>query len=146
MTTAPTTVLQARRAWSSLPTPDLASLEGRWEASFLAPLRTVAPRGLGLIGLPRWFGKQFTGDTGINLLHTTGGGLEETLPMRLGEDASWADRRPVAVVSYAADAPRPWRWIRDEVRILDTDTLLGMTFTDGPGVRRLGLPFLLRRS
>src|SRR3546814_20332727 len=66
--------------------------------------------------------------------------------MRLGEDASWADRRPVAVVSYAADAPRPWRWIRDEVRVLDADTLLGMTFTDGPGVRRLGLPFLLRRS
>ena len=31
--------------------------------------------------------------------------------------ASWADGLPAVAVSYAADAPRPWRWVRDEIRV-----------------------------
>ena len=149
MTTArtlPRTVPAARRAWTGLPAPDPHTVTGRWEASFFTPLRTVAPLGLGLIGLPRWFGKQLTPTTGTNLVRDRAGTLSEVLPMRLSEQPSWADGGPTLVAGYAEDAPRPWRWVRDELRVLDDGVLLGLTFTDAPGLRRAGLPFLLTRE
>ena len=35
---------------------------------------------------------------------------------------------------------------RDECRELDDDTLLGLSFVEAPGLRRLGTPFLLERA
>ncbi|MRJ75429.1 hypothetical protein GEV29_02670 [Aeromicrobium sp. SMF47] len=144
-----------RRAWGSLPDPRLADLSGTFEASYVgAPLRTVAPRGLALVGLPRWFGKRFRPTdadaahlTGVNLLRGADGtGLSETLPMTATVGPSLADGRPALLVTYPGDAPRPWRWVRDEFRPWDDDTLLGMTFVDVPGLRRApGTPFVLTR-
>ncbi len=46
--------------------------------------------------------------------------------------------------SYAADAPLPWRWVRDELRAGPDGVVVAMTFVDLPGLRRLGgTPFLL---
>lgn len=123
---------------------------GDLRAEFVAPLRRVAPVGLGLVGLPRWHGKRFTGSgrdelAGVNLLRSPGGaGVEERLPMHAALGAGIADGRPAVIVTYAEDAPRPWRWVRDELRQLDEETLVGMSYVDHPALRRGGLPFLLR--
>ena len=146
------TVLSLKRAWSSLAVPAVEEVlhddVGDLAATFVPPLTRLAPGGLALVGLPRWFGKRFrrtgTDIEGANLVRR-GGALVETLPMRLSEGASWADGGPALVVSYGADAPRPWRWVRDELRTApDGSGLVGMTFLDVPGLRRAsGTPFLL---
>ena len=146
------TVLGLLRAWSTLPAPALDDVAGDLRAEFVAPLRHVAPAGLGLVGLPRWHGKRFAPSgadelAGINLLRPRSpcGALEERLPMRAVLGQGLADGRPAVVVTYAVDAPRPWRWIRDELRVGPDGTFVGMSYVDLPLLRRGGLPFLLRR-
>ncbi|MCD9154787.1 hypothetical protein [Aeromicrobium duanguangcaii] len=144
-------VLTLRCTWSSLRTLEvdevLHSRAGDLAASFVTPLTRVAPFGLGLIGLRHWYGKRFVhagdGASGVNLVRR-GGGLVETLPMRLSQGISLADGRPALVVEYAADAPRPWRWVRDELRATPDGTVVGMTFVELPVLRAVGgTPFLL---
>lgn len=145
-------VVGLKRQWPRLRPLDagavLAQSAGDLEASFAAPLTRVAPAGLGLVGLPHWYGKRFRrtadGVEGVNLVRRDGG-LVEVLPMTLTEGTSWADGRPALVVTYAADAPRPWRWVRDELRAAPEGVgIVGMTFIGLPGLRRLGgTPFLL---
>jgi cholesterol oxidase len=144
--TAPDTVRRAQAMWSGLAVPSIADLQGTWRPVFLRPLRHAAPVGLAVIGLPRWEGKRFDGSVGTNLVRRRAGAVEERLPMTLGIGESWADGRPAAVVSYASEAPRPWRWVRDEIRLLGPGSAVGLTFTDVPGGRRHGLPFLLQRA
>lgn len=143
------TVRSLRRAWSGYRPLAPDEVVGDLEASFVAPLRAIAPRGLGLLGLPRWYGKRFVarGETahGVNLVRDGDAGLREVLPMQAGVDASLADGRPALVVRYGADAPRPWRWVRDELREAPDGTIVGMTYVDAPGLRRVGTPFLLKR-
>lgn len=144
------TVLSLRREWSRLPTPTTADLVGDWEADFVRPLRHVAPAGLGLVGLPRWYGKRFVreGDRveGVNLLRTDGAQLHETMPMSLVPGLSLIDGLPSLVVSYAPGTRRPWPWVRDELRVRPDGSLLGMTLVDLPVLRLVGgTPFLLHR-
>jgi len=157
MTTTPQDYpLRALRAsWSTLAAPELTDFEGDLQASFIGPLRPVAPRGLGLVGLPRWYGKRFAplrpganALDGVNLLRTRDGrGLEETLPMKATIGPSLADGRLALVVAYPPDARLPWRWVRDEFRVWSPGTYLGMTFVDLPGARRAGgTPFMLTRA
>ena len=140
-----TTVLTLLRQWSDLPAPSLDDLVGTWRAEFVTPLHHIAPVGLGLVGLPRWYGKRFELDgdalAGVNLLIAKDGGFEERLPMRAALGVSAKDGQPAGVITYAADAPRPWRWIRDEVRVLQNRSLVGMSATSA--APSLGLPFLL---
>lgn len=141
------TILSLRKEWSALAAPRLVDVRGDLEASFVAPLTRVAPVGLGLMGLPRWFGKRFEMDgdqlLGRNLVRAEDG-LEETLPMTAALGPSWADDRPAMVVSYAPTSPRPWRWVRDELRLRPDGSMVGMTFVGLPLLRRLGgTPFLL---
>lgn len=141
-----------RARWSHLPAPRLEDAVGDWEASFVgAPLRAVAPRGLGVIGLPGWYGKRFAvGDDdlaldGVNLVRS-GEGLRTTLPMRAAIGSSFAGGGPALVITYAKDARKPWPWVRDEARVWADGTLLAMTFVSAPGLRRLpGTPFVLTR-
>ncbi|MDP2774246.1 MAG: hypothetical protein Q8O61_11900 [Nocardioides sp.] len=138
------------RAWSTLPAPALDDVVGTLRAEFVAPLRHVAPAGLGLVGLPRWHGKRFArsgpGELhGVNLVRSRDGSgtLEERLTMRAVLGEGLADGLPVVVVTYAADGPRPWRWVRDELRVGRDGVLVGMSYVDRPLLRRGGLPFLL---
>ncbi|MBW9215457.1 hypothetical protein KV102_11455 [Mumia sp. zg.B53] len=150
-----TTVRSLRHAWSTLQPLAPEEVIGDLEASFVAPLRTVAPWGLGLVGLPRWYGKRFEADhatgsgsqtvRGVNLVRDSSAGLREVLPIQLSVGTSLADGGLALVVSYAADAPRPWRWVRDELRGAPDGTIVGMTFVDRPLLRRVGAPFLLTR-
>ncbi|MDN4162059.1 hypothetical protein [Nocardioides abyssi] len=141
-------VRSLRRAWSGLrPLAPEEVLAGDLRASFVAPLRTVAPRGLGLIGLRAWHGKRFrregTALVGVNLVRRDGA-LVETLPMTVHLGVSLLDGLPAVVVSYPRSAPRPWPWVRDELRALPDGTVVGMTVVDLPGLRSLGgTPFLL---
>ena len=144
-----TNVLTLLHQWSDLPAPSLDDLVGTWRAEFVAPLRHVAPVGLGLIGLPRWYGKRFEWDgdglAGVNLLNAKGGGFEERLPMRATLGVSAKDGQPAGVITYAADAPRPWRWIRDEVRVVSDRSMVGLTFVAHLPASG-GQPFMLRRA
>lgn len=140
-------VRSLRRSWSGLRPLAPADVLGDLAASFVPPLRTVAPKGLGLIGLRRWYGKRFrldgTAVVGVNLVHR-GGELVETLPMTVQLGVSLADGLPALVVSYPPSAPRPWPWVRDELRAGPDGAVVGMTYVDLPGLRRLGgTPFLL---
>ncbi|MCB0894657.1 MAG: GMC family oxidoreductase [Nocardioides sp.] len=147
------TVWSLKRQWSDLPplAPEavLHDVVGDLEASFVAPLTAIAGPGLGVLGLPRWHGKRFhltaAGSIGGTNLLRRDDGLVETLPMRLTEGRSRADGRPALVVSYGAGAPRPWRWVRDELRAAPQGGgVVAMTFVELPGLRRLGgTPFLL---
>lgn len=106
----------------------------------------MAPRGL---GLPGWVGKRFEpardgSVTGVNLLRDeAGGGLREHLEMRASVAPSRLDGAPALAVTYAPDAPLPWRRIRDEFRALPDGTLLGMTVLDVRGLGGLGTPLVL---
>lgn len=140
-------VRSLRRSWSDLRPLDPDEVLGDLRASFVPPLRRLAPWGLGLVGLPRWFGKRFRREgaavVGVNLVRRDGA-LVETLPMSVGLGVSWADGLPTLVVGYARSAPRPWPWVRDELRAAPDGSLVGMTYVDRPVLRRLGgTPFLL---
>lgn len=152
----PANVLALRRTWSTLAPLKAADLVGDHEAEFVAPLRAVAPFGLGLIGLPRWYGKRFVtaadgSTTGVNLLHGGGGGsgaasLQETMPMSVRDGVSRIDGRPAVIIDYAPGTRAPWPWIRDELRSLEDGTIVGMTIVDVRGLSWIGgTPFLLRR-
>lgn len=144
-----TNALTLLRQWSDLPAPSLDDLVGTWRAEFVPPLRHIAPVGLGLIGLPRWYGKRFEWDgpqglIGTNLIRTRDGSDgEERLIMRVTLGRSTRDGLPVAVVTYATDAAPPWRWIRDELRGIGGGSVVGLSYVYAPAVRTLGLPFLL---
>lgn len=145
------TVLTLRRAWSDLGTVAPTDLVGDWEASFVRPLTRIAPPGLGLLGLPNWYGKRFRaveGEvSGVNLLRADGDdALRETMPMSLSVQPSLVDGTPTLTVSYAPGTRKPWPWVRDEFRPRGEGILVGMTVVDLPGMRAVGgTPFLLTR-
>lgn len=147
----PTSLTGLARLWKALPAPAPEALPGTHRAVFIGPavLRVAAPLGLGLLGLPGWFGKRFERDVqglhGVNLLRD-GEGFREHLEMRATLGPSRLDGAPALVVTYGADAPLPWRHIRDELRAAGTGALLGMTVLDLPGARSIGTPFLLERA
>ena len=141
------------RDWPGLPAAELEDLEGDLRGEFVAPLRRVAPFGLGLLGLPRWHGKRFARSgsqelSGFNLLRrrNRSAPFEERVQMRAVRGQGLADGRPALVITYASDAPRPWRWVRDEVRGGADGGLVAMSYVDLPVLRRGGLPFLLHRE
>jgi cholesterol oxidase len=112
-------------------------------------VKLIAPSGLGLIGLPDWFGKRFEsgpdGLRGVNLLRRSDGDdeLTEYLDMEAALEPSVLDGAPVLVSTYGADAPLPWRYVRDEFRLLGPGQLLGLAVLDRPVARRIGMPVVL---
>ncbi|KRW61866.1 hypothetical protein [Pseudomonas sp. TTU2014-080ASC] len=122
--------------------------QGFFRASFVGPwwLRASAGPGLVLGGLPGWQGKRFIdANTATNVLQRRHG-VEEKLRMSCQESVSAVDGRMGVALIYGADAPLPWRWIRDELRMLDDNTWLAMTVVDVPILRGLALPFVLQRE
>jgi hypothetical protein len=121
---------------------------GFFRASFIGPwwLRSSAGPSLALSGLAGWQGKRFLDEgTATNVLKAKGG-LVEKLRMQCQPHVSAIDGRSGVALRYGATAVPPWRWVVDELRVLDDDTLLCMTTVDLPLLRRLSFPFLLRRA
>jgi len=141
------TLAQIRHQFASLPLPGRDFCQGFFAVRFIGPfwLRHAARPSIALSGMPGWQGKRFlTPDRAINVL-TDRDGQRERLIMRCEETASLVDGRPTLAFMYGSDAPRPWRWIRDEFRVLDSRTLLAMTIIDLPLLRGMSFPFLLER-
>lgn len=138
--------LQAR--YATLPALADQARTGQWRARFVGPwwLRCSAGPSIALNGLPGWYGKRFErADAAVNLLQGPDG-LRAALPMQCSEQASWLDGKPCAALSYGAATRRPWRWVRDELRVLDERHCLCLTFVDLPLLRRLAFPFVLERD
>lgn len=132
--------------FAALPAPE--ALVGTFRAEFTGPwwLRTVAGPGLWPLGLGGWWGKQFAADgSGMNLVRR-GGRLQAIFPVHLIYTHSLLDGQSCLAVRYLPECPFPWPYVVDELRWLDTATLLGMTLVDAGPLRRLPLPFLLHRS
>jgi cholesterol oxidase len=137
-----------RRLWGALPAPGPSDLEGTHRAVFIGPppLRALAPKAVGLAGLPRWFGKRFEagegGMTGMNLLESDDGFVGH-LEMDAALEPSVVDGAPVMVSTYGPEAPLPWRHVRDEFRLMSPGLLLGMAVLDLPFARGLAGAFVL---
>lgn len=129
--------------YRALPAPD--DVAGDWDAAFIGPrlLRATSPRGIGLLGLPGWQGKRFDADgRGTNRLRDG----STRLTMTAAVESSRVDGAPALALRYGADAPLPWRHVRDEARALDADRLLCVSLLDVPAGGRGALPFLLTRA
>ncbi len=120
---------------------------GSWRAELVGPwwLREfLAPVNLRLCGFRGWVGKRFDGRSGANLARR-GPLLREFAPFSLKLEASRLDGKPALILRYAGDLSFPLPRMRDEFRQLNARSLLGLSYTDLPGIRKLGLPFLLHR-
>ena len=126
--------------------PDLRN--GFFRARFIGPawLRLSAGPCVALSGLPGWQGKRFLDSSQATNILLRHGKVQEKFHMQCSERPSLIDGRPGVDLSYGEQGPIPWRWLRDELRVLDENTLLGMTVIDLPLLRNLAFPFLLSRD
>ena len=141
-----------KKLFSSLPPPAPDMRRGFFRASFIGPawLRATGRPSVAVSGLPGWQGKKFfNADDATNVLKKNGA-LVEALAMRVTPGISRVDGRQGVALHYVPQngvpAPLPWRWVRDELRAVDANTLLGMTVIDLPLLRHLAFPFLLVRE
>ncbi len=98
-----------------------------------------------LSGLPGWGGKQFFNDYALNLIQKN----KETTQgpkMILSSRPSKADGKKGLVATYDKNAPFIWQRCTDEFRIIDSNTILGMSHFDLPGFRQKPIMFLLHRA
>ena len=140
-----------RRAFAAAPEPELAVLIGIHAGKALGPLwlRGPAPALMALTGMAGWYGKSLRSDgsdvlVGENLVRR-GDSIEPSIPITATLAPSRVDGRAAIVVSYPPDARFPWRRVKDELRPLDGNTLLGLTFGI-PAMPADGVPFVLRRT
>lgn len=139
---------QIRKVFNQLPAVSEKFRTGFYRASFIGPwwLRISAMPSIAMSGLSGWQGKKFFDvDTATNILKTKDG-LKEKLQMSCKVGSSLVDGQQGVALHYGVNAPIPWRWVKDEMRVLDDQTLLCMTVIDLPILRKMSFPFLLRRD
>lgn len=131
---------------------ELSAFTGTFKAEFigLGALRWSAPLALHMTGFGNWFGKVFPPSEnaavldGVNLFGEAGN-RTENYRMTAKFSPSVIDNELAFIVSYPADTRHPWCRASDELRMIDQDNLLGITFFNYPVIKRLPFPFLLRR-
>jgi hypothetical protein len=131
--------------FTSLPPPELAIINGVFQAEFTGPgwLRKIAGPGLALVGLGGWWGKVFDGGgAGANLVRRNGV-LQRIFPVQIALAPSAVDGKPSLAVHYTRGCPFPWPYVVDELRCLDETWLRRLTYVNAGPLRRLLLPFLL---
>lgn len=138
-----------RNLFKSLDPPSADSLCGLHRGLFVGPgwLRASAGPLLSVTGLGGWWGKEFSPQAGqgaINLVLRQGE-YQRIFPMEIVQQPSYLDGRPGLALRYQADNPFPWPNILDELRRIDSQTLLGMTLLDWNGLRRQAFPFILHQ-
>jgi hypothetical protein len=143
---------ELKRLFSELAPPSPAMRRGFFRARFIGPwwLRATGQPAVEIAGLPGWEGKRFLSEDDATNVVVRRGERGEALAMRVTPGISQVDGvRGVAlhyVPAGGVPAPLPWRWVRDELRALDDDSILGMTVVDLPLLRRVAFPFLLERA
>ncbi len=141
-------LVEFREFFGSLAAPTPASLLGAYRAAFVGPgwVRFMAGPALALTGLGGWWGKEFLADgTAVNLV-VSDGKLVRRFPMELINAPSLIDRKPGLSLRYRTGSPFPWMFVVDELRRVDSSTLLGMTLVDVRGLRSTAFPFILKKS
>jgi len=143
---------ELKALFASLPPPPASMRHGFFRADFIGPawLRQIGRPSVEFSGLPGWQGKRFLNpDDATNILKK-GDAFVEALAMRMTAGTSRVDGRQGVALRYvpqgAKPAPIPWRWVCDELRAVDENTMLGMTVVDLPVLRHLAFPFLLERE
>jgi hypothetical protein len=137
-----------KQAFASSTAPDAAFRHGFFRASFVGPFwyRIGGFPSVHISGLPYWQGKKFlTPDSATNILKK-GEGTVQALSMTVVAGTSLIDGKPGVALHYGKEAPFPWRHVRDELRVIDDRTLLGITKVDLPVLRHFAFPFLLERE
>lgn len=139
---------QIKAKFKTLAPISIAMRQEFYRASFIGPwwLRHSARPSIALSGLMGWQGKKFINTTtAINILKRNSG-LIEKLSMNCVEQISLVDGEKGIVLLYGQNAPLPWRWVVDELRVLDENTLLCMTTINLPLLRHVSFPFVLSRD
>lgn len=131
-----------------LPPAPESMRSGFFRARFVGPwwLRLLGGPSVALGGLPGWQGKEFLdANHATNILQKQKQRVQ-ALSMQVLPFTSPLDRKAGVALHYGHDAPVPWRWVTDELRRLDDNTLLCMTVIQLPLLRHLAFPFLLERA
>lgn len=131
--------------FASLAVQSVPAINGYYRGSFVGPgwLRAAGGPTMTISGLGGWWGKHFKGDgTAINLVQREGK-LIPRFPMRLITVTSVIDGKQTLALDYGEGNPFPWPHILDELRQLDPNTLLGMTYVNVSLLRKLAFPFTL---
>ena len=139
---------ELRSIFEKLPAPDDDFRAGFFSAQFIGPwwIRLTARPSLHVTGLPHWQGKKFkTPELATNILYSPQG-LTEKYLMNCVHGPSMVDQQQAVYLDYGSQAPRPWRWIRDELRVLNEHSMLCMTVIDIPVLRHFPFPFVLSRK
>jgi hypothetical protein len=142
------TLKALKQAFTNGSVPAESMLYGFFKARFIGPwwLRMGGQPSVHLSGLPFWQGKKFlTATTATNILKKQER-LVEALSMTLLPVISKIDGKPGVALHYGKEAPFPWRYVQDELRALDENTILGVTFVNLPIIKHFGFPFLLERA
>ena len=148
----PVTLVKMFRGLSQ---PDsLAPFLGKHRSEYIgvAPMRLPSPFAMGLAGFSDWRGKVFRPNDkdstvldGMNMFGDEATRTER-YPMSSRIGPSSIDGKPAFIVTYPQDTRHPWCRATDELRMIDDDTLLGITFFNYPLIKYLPVPFLLRRE
>jgi hypothetical protein len=141
-------ISQIQSVYTKLPSANEHARVGDYQAQFIGPwwLRKSAAPSLVLSGLPGWVGKRFIDSNRVtNILLLDGKNIEK-FEMQCIEQLSFIDNKPTLALNYGSSAPIPWRWIVDELRQLDENTMLCMTIINLPLLKNFSFPFLLSRG
>lgn len=135
-----------RRLFTNLDPPETSSLTGIFRGIFVGPgwLRQVWGPLLTVTGLGGWWGKEFDAQGNAINLVLRKGRCERRFPMMIVHQASHLDRKSGLALRYRADNPFPWPFIVDELRRIDSMTVLGMTLADIGPFQRMAFPFTLQ--
>lgn len=150
------TLFPSHRSWlqwyrdrfASLAPPARDSLSGRFQGQLVGPawFRYGAKALLAVLGMRGWWGKEFGAEgRGVNLVRR-GKDLRPAVPLVLREGRSHVDGRQGVQVEYPPECSWHWRLFVDELRWWDDETVLAMSHVELPWLRRVTLPFVLRRS
>ncbi len=141
-------IAKLKALFSTLQAPATDMCSGFYRAEFIGPwwLRVSGRPSVAMSGLPGWQGKQFLSNTTATNVLLKKGQTRQALLMHCVGGVSQVDGKQGLALHYGADAPIPWRWVRDEMRALDAHHILGMTVINLPLLNRLSFPFLLVRE
>lgn len=131
-----------------LPTPTESLPRGDYRAEITGPLwlRKTARPLLASIGFSNWYGKRILDNSSAINLKDDAENRTEFLPMLLAIEPSRLDGKPAWVLRYPPSTHFPVRNMADEIRPLEGASLLGISYTELPGMGKIGLPFLLHRQ
>jgi len=136
------------KKFGGLAAVDESTSIGDYQAIIVGPklMQFFAKITLPLIGFYRWKGKRLQGNgKGVNIYLDKNNKDFPKNPMNIATSASWLDRKPALILSYPAGSPFFCRFLRDELRRLDDDTIILVGWIDLPILRRSPNAMLLRK-